>query len=1012
MNLDFNRQIRVFISSTFSDMQSERDYLIKKVFPHLQVEAAKRNVSIIPLDLRWGVTEEESRSGKVIQVCLQEIENSRPFFIGLVGNRYGWCPTREELQKNEILRERWGHWLEKDISEGLSVTEIEMQYGVLRSKDKLDACFFLKNGGHDDLENIDKLERLRKTVRNNGRYPVSDYTTPESLGRKVEEMFMKLLEDRFPIDDFSEYEKERVANEAFLHSRIMSYIPKDENIRAIDNFLNNPNQHYLVITGSSGSGKSALFANWIKHNKNTAYNVIYHFIGNGMQRSNPYHIINYICEGIRKLYQLPDGQDDDKKGVKETLDNILNHIHGRKPLLIILDGMDQIVDIDNAKLLNWLPYLHEGVKLLFSTVSEDMSYQSFVFRQYPMYSLVPLDKQDRVLFIREYLEKYGRRLTDQQMDTIASDRQSENMLVLKTMIDELLSYGVHERLNEQIDYYLKPNSIDGFFQAVLERNEKDYSDKFVEKVLSLIAFSRSGLQESEIMEMTSANQLQWSQFYCAFHNNLIVRGGLLTFSHHYIADTVKVRYADKEEQCRKTIVGYFGGDKTKRSMYEIPYQLYRLKGFDMLYSLLLIPDVFQYFYITDRMALAEFWRELREMDRLRYRLSAYVYGKHDYKLEDYFKTPSKLAEYYYEIANFVGDFFADYQLVLECYRRSLDLTTNNETIENATILNNMGHVYSLMARYSEAIGAHNKALAIRLRLLGSNHPQVAQSYGNLGYVYDKQGRYDEALLYFRKSLEINQKLVIKDGGVGVANDYNNIGHVLTNKGRLQEGLDYQKKALSIRQIVLGDNNFDTAMSYHNIGAVLFLLGRLQEALPNLRKASEIWVAILGERHPQVATGWHDLGCLYRQRGQFEIAMELMEKALNIRVKTIDEDHPDTVNSYNTLADLCFQVQDYKKSKAYYSKLYEIVSRHSERHDLNYSAQILTLGGIGMSNCMLGEYEEGEKYLTKAIELCKKYTPENKQLLLGLMNNLFAIKIRREQGLNPDEKLRISIDIKK
>ena len=51
-----NRQIRVFISSTFQDMQSERDYLITKVFPRLQAEAARRDVTIIPLDLRWGVT--------------------------------------------------------------------------------------------------------------------------------------------------------------------------------------------------------------------------------------------------------------------------------------------------------------------------------------------------------------------------------------------------------------------------------------------------------------------------------------------------------------------------------------------------------------------------------------------------------------------------------------------------------------------------------------------------------------------------------------------------------------------------------------------------------------------------------------------------------------------------------------------------------------------------------------------------------------------------------------------
>lgn len=35
-NLIDNRQIRVFISSTFRDMQDERDYLMKRIFSRLK----------------------------------------------------------------------------------------------------------------------------------------------------------------------------------------------------------------------------------------------------------------------------------------------------------------------------------------------------------------------------------------------------------------------------------------------------------------------------------------------------------------------------------------------------------------------------------------------------------------------------------------------------------------------------------------------------------------------------------------------------------------------------------------------------------------------------------------------------------------------------------------------------------------------------------------------------------------------------------------------------------------
>jgi len=58
-NLIDNRQIRVFISSTFRDMQDERDYLMKRTFPKLRKLAAERDVTLTEIDLRWGITKNE-----------------------------------------------------------------------------------------------------------------------------------------------------------------------------------------------------------------------------------------------------------------------------------------------------------------------------------------------------------------------------------------------------------------------------------------------------------------------------------------------------------------------------------------------------------------------------------------------------------------------------------------------------------------------------------------------------------------------------------------------------------------------------------------------------------------------------------------------------------------------------------------------------------------------------------------------------------------------------------------
>lgn len=54
-----SRQIRVFISSTFRDMQKGRDVLVKIIFPQLSKICEARAVTFTEIDLRWDVTQEE-----------------------------------------------------------------------------------------------------------------------------------------------------------------------------------------------------------------------------------------------------------------------------------------------------------------------------------------------------------------------------------------------------------------------------------------------------------------------------------------------------------------------------------------------------------------------------------------------------------------------------------------------------------------------------------------------------------------------------------------------------------------------------------------------------------------------------------------------------------------------------------------------------------------------------------------------------------------------------------------
>src|SRR5438270_9760031 len=99
------RVVRVFVSSTFRDMHAEREELVKRVFPQLRKLCEQRGVTWGEVDLRWGITDEQKAEGRVLPICLAEIIGCRPYFIGLLGERYGW--VIDEIPAGLAEREIW-----------------------------------------------------------------------------------------------------------------------------------------------------------------------------------------------------------------------------------------------------------------------------------------------------------------------------------------------------------------------------------------------------------------------------------------------------------------------------------------------------------------------------------------------------------------------------------------------------------------------------------------------------------------------------------------------------------------------------------------------------------------------------------------------------------------------------------------------------------------------------------------------------------------------------------------
>lgn len=834
-----NRQVRIFLSSTFSDMQEERSELVK-TFEMLKVEAAKRNVSLSVVDLRWGVTEEETKSGKVISVCLNEIENSHPFFIGLLGSNYGTAPEPSELEKNPELKERYD-WIEKAISDGMSITEMEIQYGVLCNNKNIDAAFFFKKSNQPD--NNKRLTTLKEQVRKiyDPNYQ-NDYSTLPELCKKVAVEVRIIIDRHFPEKDVvTALDRERTAQRAYINSRHSYYFERPSYFGIIDSFVQSDEQ-YLVFTGESGIGKSALLANWIKKNEmNPDFNLVYHFVGNSFSGNSYENILRHLCDEIYDLYSIERKRSVNEK-IEDEAQRLITEIYAKQKLLVIvIDGINQIITQGDGqeKLLLWLPYANKNVKYIFSTLPNDETSDTFSRRKYRIVIVEPLTKKDRELWIPHYLGRVGKHLDKQkkQLDRINSDIECENTLVLRTLLDELTCFGIHEELDKRIDYYLSAQTIPDFFDCVLQRMEKDYMSNMdmVRHALTLIVLSEHGLLEDELLKILGLEQrpLEWHLFFCAFYNHFVIKNGLISFSHQYIKDAVNNRYYkcyndSKLLSYREEIIDCIVRQEENnylhdyRKVSELTYQYYKTNNHKSLYDILINKDVFNtLFEAHEDTKLFEYWNYLTS-------LKEYGYSLADYLNNDTVFDTSLLLDTYHFISFFITQYFNERLLALRFNKRSLEiyegLIENDSSLivspSYAQLLNDIGISTTSPLEKADYL---RKSIETYILYYGVTQQDsvlidIADSYHNMAVCHLsllEQGDttfFDsaiseerEALLWLDKALESfpNDELNILEKKCISLNTYSNI--LAMNEFFFSESLQVINEAEKIARYLLGTN---------------------------------------------------------------------------------------------------------------------------------------------------------------------------------------------------------------
>ena len=375
-----SREIRVFLSSTFQDMDAERNHLLKQVFPQVRAACLARQVGFTEIDLRWGVTEEESQNGATVEICLKEIDRCRdfpPFFIGFLGERYGWIPRHDDLT---AYWERHGESpyaapIQAAVQRGISVTELEMELAVLATgaADKLagHALFLLRDPAFTDqlyqqatsrdpdpsdrrfYDPADgRLASLKDRIRHTPFLGLDGYATLDVFGQAIADYLLAQLDHYFPADEIpSAFEQSNLAHATFRYHRLQNFLPRPEVRQAVIAALalraDQPHLGPILLTGPSGQGKSALMADLAQHLATQPdYRVIDQYIGADAHISLEAWVLRVLQTLHPFISDLSGDIPDSPKEQAKSLSTWLAYAATRQQCryVLLLDALDQLSD--------------------------------------------------------------------------------------------------------------------------------------------------------------------------------------------------------------------------------------------------------------------------------------------------------------------------------------------------------------------------------------------------------------------------------------------------------------------------------------------------------------------------------------------------------------------------------------------------------------------------------------------------------------------------------------------
>jgi nephrocystin-3 len=870
------REIRVFISSTFSDMHEERDELVKLVFPQLRRLCEKREVTWGEVDLRWGVTDEARVEGNVLPLCFKEIDRCRPFFIGILGERYGNVPT--QIPEEFVIAQPW---LRQHRNK--SVTELEIRYGALRNPERAGlALFYFRDPTYaatrqgfseKSAQPRNLLKELKEEIRRSGHRLFENFASSSQLGERVLHDMTTIIDYLYPENTRTNpLDRSALDHEAYAVKRRVPYIDRS-------NYLDRLNDHAVgsgapyVLMGQDDV-ITALLARWtlqwrMQHPETS---LIVHYVGATRDSTEGRAMLHRLVGELRRTFDLRVQVPHQIGDLRVAFANALHMAAAKGRLVLVIDALHNLDNRDATRDLGWLPAaIPENIRLVVSVrlgahpnlVLTKLNWQFGIVT-----ALLP---DERTRIITDYLGSFGKRLNEKQTHVIATSTETGNAVVLVALLDELKQLGQHSELDAHIDAYIK----NGIFCKALQRWERDFclgGRNIVRESLVRLWAARRGLSEAELLDSLGRSgpvpRIAWSRFYWGAEGAIVNNDGMLTCAYEYRGAVQRVYLPSEQDRknAHRALAEYFlEQPQGYRRLQELPWQLQESAEWRKLAELLSQPD-----FLIDLMS--------DEFD-----------GKYDaaaYWLQIETGSPWRMEEFYEElflepIRNL--DYASSVLALLQHagrYEPALRLMTalerdHSNKLDDASLevlLEARASALMMLGDLDNALAVHEQRGRICSRL--GNKLGLQASLSDQAEIQRKKGNLDSALSLVKEALQICDELGASSELAGLVQVE---ADILCMRGDLEAASTLYEKAERLSR-ESGDRGELQAVLC-NRGNLLMAQGQFSEALCLFAEQEQI-CRELGMQD-SLAGALGSQACLLYHEGEIDRAAALFEQVERI-----------------------------------------------------------------------------------------------------------------------------------